>query len=101
MKKWILVAALVGLSTAAQAQYGYGTGSNSRSYGNSGYQTQRGTYVQPYRATSPNNTDLDNYSTRGNVNPYTGRLAQERRATLTGGRAYLAPGFGWAQPIAV
>jgi hypothetical protein len=31
-----------------------------------------GTFVQPYRATNPNETRLDNYSTKGNVNPYTG-----------------------------
>jgi len=70
MRKWILAAALVAASTATQAQYG----SNPNSYGNSGYTTQRGTYVQPYRATSPNSTDRDNYSTRGNVNPYTGAV---------------------------
>lgn len=49
-----------------------GTGSNPSSHYSSGYTTQSGTYVQPYRATSPNNTQLDNYSTRGNINPYTG-----------------------------
>ena len=32
-----------------------------------------GTFVPGHWRTSPNNTRLDNYSTRGNVNPYTGR----------------------------
>jgi hypothetical protein len=30
------------------------------------------TYVQPYQRTAPNDTLRDNYSTRGNTNPYTG-----------------------------
>lgn len=39
----------------------------------SGYTTRSGTYVAPSYATNPNGTLLDNYSTKGNVNPYTGR----------------------------
>jgi uncharacterized protein YdeI (BOF family) len=38
-----------------------------------GYQRANGTYVQPYERTSPNNTTADNYSTKGNTNPYTGQ----------------------------
>lgn len=37
-----------------------------------GYEKQNGTYVEPHYQTSPNNTQLDNWSTKGNVNPYTG-----------------------------
>ena len=37
-----------------------------------GYTRRDGTYVAPTVRSSPNNTKLDNYSTRGNVNPYTG-----------------------------
>lgn len=32
-----------------------------------------GTFVQGHYRTSPNNTKLDNWSTEGNVNPYTGK----------------------------
>lgn len=39
-----------------------------------GYTKNNGTYVQPHYRSSPNNTTLDNYSTRGNVNPYTGAI---------------------------
>jgi len=39
----------------------------------SGYTRQDGTYVQPHYQTSPNSSRLDNYSTQGNVNPYTGQ----------------------------
>ena len=32
-----------------------------------------GTYVQPHYRSSPNGTALDNFSTKGNINPYTGK----------------------------
>lgn len=38
-----------------------------------GYYKQNGTYVQPHYSTSPNSSRSDNWSTRGNVNPYTGK----------------------------
>jgi hypothetical protein len=37
-----------------------------------GYTRADGTQVQSYYRSTPNTTKLDNYSTRGNVNPYTG-----------------------------
>lgn len=75
LKKLILTAGLVvfATATAAQAQYG-GTGSNSSSHTRQGYTTSSGTYVPPSHATNPNSTTSDNYSTRGNVNPYTGAV---------------------------
>lgn len=38
-----------------------------------GYFRSDGTYVPPHYQTSPNSTKIDNYSTKGNVNPYTGQ----------------------------
>jgi len=38
-----------------------------------GYTRSNGTYVQPYVRTESNNTQSDNYSTRGNYSPYSGR----------------------------
>jgi hypothetical protein len=38
-----------------------------------GYTKQNGTYVEPHYRSSPNGTTLDNFSTKGNVNPYTGQ----------------------------
>lgn len=38
----------------------------------SGYTRSNGTYVAPHYQTNPNSTTSDNYSTVGNVNPYTG-----------------------------
>ena len=35
--------------------------------------TKNGTFVEGYERTAPNNTNLDNYSTKGNTNPYTGQ----------------------------
>jgi len=32
-----------------------------------------GTYIAPHFKTSPNKTKFDNFSTKGNVNPYTGK----------------------------
>lgn len=32
-----------------------------------------GKYVMPYLKTSPNNTKIDNWSTKGNTNPITGK----------------------------
>ena len=37
-----------------------------------GYTRQDGTYVEPHYRTDSNNTKYDNYSTKGNSNPYTG-----------------------------
>jgi hypothetical protein len=38
-----------------------------------GYFKKDGTYVQPHFKTDADNTKLNNYSTQGNVNPYTGK----------------------------
>jgi hypothetical protein len=35
--------------------------------------TKQGTYRQPHARTSPNHSKMDNYSTKGNTNPYTGK----------------------------
>lgn len=39
----------------------------------SGYTTKRGTYVAPSYRSSPNKVKYDNYSSKGNYNPYTGK----------------------------
>jgi hypothetical protein len=50
-----------------------GTGSSSSSHAVRGYTTKRGTYVAPHRQTNPDHTQRNNYSTKGNVNPSTGK----------------------------
>ena len=37
------------------------------------YKPSTGKYVAPHYKTSPNKTRFDNYSTKGNYNPYTGK----------------------------
>ena len=38
-----------------------------------GYYRSNGTYVEGHYRTAPNSTNRDNFSTKGNVNPYTGK----------------------------
>jgi hypothetical protein len=38
-----------------------------------GYTRKDGTYVAPHYQTNPDNSRLNNWSTRGNTNPYTGK----------------------------
>jgi hypothetical protein len=38
-----------------------------------GYTKKDGTYVQPYHRSDADGNPYNNYSTRGNVNPYTGQ----------------------------
>ena len=38
-----------------------------------GYTRKNGKQVQSYKRTAPNGTQKDNFSTKGNVNPYTGK----------------------------
>lgn len=79
MKSMIVMlgmAAVFGVATIADAEarsrsYGsYGGSHSVRSY----YKPSTGTFVGSHRATNRNYTRMDNWSTRGNVNPYTGRV---------------------------
>ena len=80
MKYLSAIALLLATVSGASAQYQTnpyaprGYGSNSGSHYVQPHVTQQGTYVQPHYQTNPNNTQMDNYSTRGNVNPYTGQI---------------------------
>lgn len=38
-----------------------------------GYTKKDGTYVAPHQRTNPNGTQRDNWSSKPNVNPYTGK----------------------------
>lgn len=37
------------------------------------YTKKNGTHVEGHQRTRPNSTEKDNYSSKGNVNPYTGK----------------------------
>jgi hypothetical protein len=62
------------LATAAEARGGgggfhVGTGSHNVS----GYVRRDGTYVAPHQATNADSSRANNWTTRGNTNPYTGQ----------------------------
>jgi len=38
-----------------------------------GHTRKDGTYVAPHQRTAPNKTQTDNYGTKGNSNPHTGK----------------------------
>lgn len=63
MKKFFAMVSLVCLLT---------TTAYASTYVN-GYTRRDGTYVQGHYRSNPNHTRLDNYSTKGNYNPYTGK----------------------------
>ena len=42
-----------------------------------GHYRSDGTYVQGYYRSAPDSTPFNNYSTKGNVNPYTGQKGYE------------------------
>ena len=58
-----LVLGLVGFAGSAEAA------TRVRGY----YKPSTGRYIMPHYRTSPNSTRWDNYSTKGNYNPYTGK----------------------------
>lgn len=66
---WILIIALILLSGpdsfAGEYVNGYWKDTN--------HDGIKDTYVQPYQRSEKNNSLLDNYSTKGNINPYTGK----------------------------
>jgi hypothetical protein len=90
MKTTFGIALLLLSATAAAAQYGtsqnglYGHGTNHNGLSGTGsnpsnhyvqpHATSSGAYTSGNHQTNPNNTQMDNYSTRGNVNPYTGAV---------------------------
>ena len=53
------------------------TESGGGSYSVKGHVKRDGTYVQPHHATNPNNTQRDNWTSKPNVNPYTGNQGKK------------------------
>ena len=49
----------------------------------SGYTRSDGTYVQPYTRSDSNQYKYDNYSSKGNSNPYTGQQGSQRNEYST------------------
>ena len=72
---FVSVALIPALARNSSSGSGHLTGNgyvNPSSHYVPGYYRHDGTYVHGYHATDPNQTGVDNYSTKGNVNPWTG-----------------------------
>jgi hypothetical protein len=65
----------------------------------SGYYRKNGTYVAPYHRSSPDGDFSNNWSTRGNINPYTGQEGtKDYPGVGYGSPNYDANGLGIYQP---
>jgi len=84
MKKILLLAILVGTTTAQADTYVQG------------HIRSNGTYVAPHMRSNADSTTSNNYSTQGNTNPYTG--AEGHRASSYGG-GYSGSSYQSVQPI--
>jgi hypothetical protein len=71
--KRIVAAMSIALGFIATPVFAKGTGSGGGSHSVKGHIKKDGTYVQPHHATNPNHTQRDNWSSKPNVNPYTGK----------------------------
>jgi hypothetical protein len=58
-----------------------------------GYTRSNGTYVAPYMRSSPDSITSNNWSTKGNVNPYTGAPGT-RNADSSYGSSYGSSSYG-------
>lgn len=67
IKKVYLLLIWIFLTLTIQAQV------NSNHVWVNGYTKSNGTYVEGHYRTAPNSTNVDNFSTKGNTNPYTGQ----------------------------
>ncbi len=67
---WALTFAMIG---AVASTIAVTPASAASSHYVRGYTTKNGTYVAPHRQTKPNGLKVDNWSTKGNVNPFTGK----------------------------
>lgn len=61
------------LAAAAAAMLLTATAAQARDVYVRGHTRSDGTYVQPHYRSAPNSSTSDNWSTKGNTNPYTGR----------------------------
>lgn len=75
----LVLAALLSVSPFPVDAKGGGHGSGGHTKSGAGvhyvrpYVTKNGKFVQGHMQTNPNGTKLDNFSTKGNINPYTGK----------------------------
>lgn len=82
------------------------SGADARGVRVSGYVKKDGTYVAPHYRSAPNRSTLDNYSTRGNYNPYTDQAGKKDPYALPPPRGGYGAGYvpsaqasTYAQPV--
>jgi hypothetical protein len=68
-----LVFAALALPTATLASGSHNSGHSSSPVHVSGHTTKTGAYVPAHYRTAPDHSKSNNWSTKGNVNPYTGK----------------------------
>ena len=56
-----------------------------------GHVRSDGVYVAPHMRTNPNSTKLDNWSTQGNYNPYSGKVGNVDPYRPSGSNPYGSP----------
>ena len=91
-------ASALGFATVAHARGGSGAAVHVR-----GYVRKDGTYVAPHYRSAPDGNFQNNWSTKGNVNPYTGEDGTVLSPPAHGGGSRTAgpgPGFGTRLPTA-
>lgn len=71
--KRLIAGMVIAIGLISAPAFAKKTGSAGGSHFVKGHVKKDGTYVQPHRATNPNNTQRDNWSSKPNVNPYTGK----------------------------
>lgn len=99
MKKlFIAVVVVIGALGMAEARshrsydsWDTGSGSKAESEHVGGYTKDNGTYVAPYERTTRDNTLDNNYSTRGNENPWTGKTGTGQTDADRQGSTYSLP----------
>ena len=75
----ISLTAVLSTSFACSDSFARGVGSRGGGHSSGGnvgvkpYTKRDGTYVQPHHRTAPNSTQRDNFGSKPNVNPYTGK----------------------------
>ncbi|BAU37858.1 hypothetical protein APT_00776 [Acetobacter pasteurianus NBRC 101655] len=62
-----------------------------------GYFRKNGTYVSPHYQTNPDGNPYNNWSTRGNINPYTGKLGTKAPYERGYGNGSFAPTYSSPQ----
>jgi hypothetical protein len=74
MKKKMIIL----LAAAFAAGLASAAGGKGGSHSVKGHTTKNGTYVLPHRATNPDGRKSNNWSQKGNVNPYTGAAGTKK-----------------------